>query len=1092
MSNQGSNPTVDEIIAEYLEQTRTGEAPDCQRLLDKYPEFADDLSSFFLSHGQTQAAGPPIDAPTVSPSGSYAVEATLPSSDPDLDAATTPTVQVNANTSKVSTKVRYFCDYELMEEIARGGMGVVYKARQISLNRLVALKMILAAQLAGEEDVQRFHAEAEAVANLDHPGIVPIYEIGEHEGQHYFSMSLIEGESLADKIKDGPLSPRVTAEYMKKVAEAVHYAHCKGIVHRDLKPANILVDADGTPKVTDFGLAKKLDKQSGLTVTGQVMGTPSYMPAEQASGKTEDVGPRTDVYALGAVLYCLLTGRPPFQASSPVDTLMQVLHKEPVAPTVLNPAVDRDLETICLKCLQKELDKRYNSADELVAELNRYLAGEPIIARSVTKLERVWRWCRRKPALASLWGSLLVLLVTLAIGGPLIAVQQASLRQQAEQAERQRALAQVDALLSANPDAVPVILDGLRPSIHELLPQLRRLEEGQLTEQERIRVSLGLLIEDSTQVDYLRQRLMDCEPSEFMLIRNSLVRHSRRLTEDLWLVAEDADKPAELQFRAACALAMFDTDNTRWRKIAEQVAQQLARQGNLSAALWVEALRPVSDYLRGPLAAVVRDKSAERATERVLATSIIADYSKDQPERLAALLLDVDAQQFAVLFPKMAVHSQRSINVLKKTIDQYRQAVAADSVSEELTFQAGNAAVGVLRLGASNEVWPLLRQSSDPRLRSYLIHKFSSHGTPVDVLTAQLDMQSDPGILQALLLTLGTFSTKSIGDDQRQRLEQKLFRMYTDAKDSVVHAGAGWLLTHWNKQAELEKINRQLGHSERVADRQWFVNTEGQTFVIVKPQEFLMGSPPGEFGRRADETQHRRQVARSFAIASREVTVAEFQRFLNEDPQPQHTYSLEHSPVPECPQTSVTWYEAAAYCNWLSRKDGIPESEWCFLPNSDGKYAAGMRMADDYLERTGYRLPTEAEWELACRAGTATSRFYGESPELLQHYAWYLSNALDRSWPVGTKQPNGLGLFDMHGNVWEWCADAPSPFPDDTVQQVRDVITEPGLLQDGQPRALRGGSYFYHQIYTRSALRNKEPVDARYYGIGCRPVRTLL
>ena len=229
------------------------------------------------------------------------------------------------------TAVRYFGDYELLSEIARGGMGVVYKARQVKLNRLVALKMILAGNLAGEAEIRRFYLEAEAAANLDHPGIVPIYEVGQHEGQHYFSMGFVEGQSLAQRVAEGPLPPREAAALMVQIAEAVQYAHEKGVIHRDLKPGNVLLDAQGRPKVTDFGLAKKLQSDSGLTASGQIMGTPSYMPPEQAQGRA-DIGPLADVYSLGAMLYCLLTGRPPFQAASAMDTLKQVLEQDPPAP----------------------------------------------------------------------------------------------------------------------------------------------------------------------------------------------------------------------------------------------------------------------------------------------------------------------------------------------------------------------------------------------------------------------------------------------------------------------------------------------------------------------------------------------------------------------------------------------------------------------------------------------------------------------------------------------------------------------------------------------------------------------------------------
>ena len=306
-------------------------------------------------------------------------------------------------------KIRYFGDYVLERELARGGMGVVYLARQVNLNRVVALKMILAGQLASEEDVKRFYLEAEAAANLDHPGIVPIYEVGQHDGQHYFSMGYVDGRSLAQEIAENPLQPRDAAELLVQLTEAVQYAHDKGVIHRDLKPGNVLIDAKGRARVTDFGLAKKLKSDSNLTHTGQVMGTPSYMPPEQAEGA--EVGPPADVYALGAILYCLLTGRPPFQAATPLDTLIQVVGQDPVPMRQLNPSVPRDLETIGLKCLEKEPRKRYESAKALGDDLRRYLNGEPIVARPVTPVERVVKWARRRPLIAGLAAALAVALV---------------------------------------------------------------------------------------------------------------------------------------------------------------------------------------------------------------------------------------------------------------------------------------------------------------------------------------------------------------------------------------------------------------------------------------------------------------------------------------------------------------------------------------------------------------------------------------------------------------------------------------------------------------------------------------------------------
>jgi len=336
-------------------------------------------------------------------------------------------------------RARRFGDYELLEEIARGGMGVVYRARQVSLNRPVAVKMILAGQLASEAEVKRFHLEAEAAASLDHPNIVAIYEVGEHEEQHYFSMQLVEGPSLAARISNlkFQISDREAATLLAKVARAVHYAHQRGILHRDLKPGNILIDAQGEPHITDFGLAKRVNVDSSLTLSGAVLCTPSFGAPEQAAGKTRQLTTAADIYSLGAVLYFLLTGHPPFEGPTPLEVMRKVVEEEPTPPSKVErkrelkverpgsgpgaalssqlkslsaPRIDRDLETICLKCLEKDPQRRYASADALAEDLERWLRQEPILARPSGTWEHVVKWARRKPAVAGLMGA--VALVT--------------------------------------------------------------------------------------------------------------------------------------------------------------------------------------------------------------------------------------------------------------------------------------------------------------------------------------------------------------------------------------------------------------------------------------------------------------------------------------------------------------------------------------------------------------------------------------------------------------------------------------------------------------------------------------------------------
>lgn len=344
-----------------------------------------------------------------------------------------------------------FGDYELLEEIARGGMGVVYLARQISLDRLVALKMILGGHLANAAEMQRFRAEAQTAAQLQHPNIVAIHEVGEHAGQPFFSMDLVKGRNLAQLVREGPLPSRQAATYLKTIAEAVHYAHSQGVLHRDLKPSNILIDENDEPRVTDFGLAKRLnDSQPSaqdpqLTQTGQLLGSPSYIPPEQAAGRKDGIGPASDGYSLGAILYHCLTGRPPFLAETLAQTLRMVAEQEPVSTRLLNAGVPRDLETICLKCLQKDPARRYATAGALADDLNRFLNNEPIRARPVNLLLKVHRWCVRNKPLAIAGTAILALLVVVAVESTVAAVRLKHLNRESREKLRDSLLAQANA-----------------------------------------------------------------------------------------------------------------------------------------------------------------------------------------------------------------------------------------------------------------------------------------------------------------------------------------------------------------------------------------------------------------------------------------------------------------------------------------------------------------------------------------------------------------------------------------------------------------------------------------------------------------------
>src|SRR5262245_12632007 len=332
--------------------------------------------------------------------------------------------------------------YEVEAVLGRGGMGVVYKARHLALKRAVALKM-LAAGHSHQGERGRFRAEAEAVARLQHPNIVQIHEVGEADGQPFIALEYVAGGSLAERLAGQPLPPRDAARLVAALAEAMHLAHSRNLVHRDLKPGNVLLAGEADtpvgqcqPKVTDFGLVRQLDADSGQTVDGVVMGTPSYMAPEQAEGRARSAGPAADVYALGAILYECLTGRPPFEGATPLETLEQVRSREPAAPSSLNRQVPRDLETICLKCLHKSPERRYSSARELADDLGRFVRGEPVAARPVGVAERVRKWVLRRPAAAGLLAAVVLLALIGIVGAWLLYQQRAAARARQAQTDR--------------------------------------------------------------------------------------------------------------------------------------------------------------------------------------------------------------------------------------------------------------------------------------------------------------------------------------------------------------------------------------------------------------------------------------------------------------------------------------------------------------------------------------------------------------------------------------------------------------------------------------------------------------------------------
>lgn len=818
-----------------------------------------------------------------------------------------------------------FGEYELLAEVARGGMGVVYKARQVKLNRLVALKMIRSGELADDEQVKRFYSEAEAAAKLDHPGIVPVYEVGEANGQHFFSMALVVGTSLNDRVKnDGPLAPKEAARLLKAVAEAVEYAHGKGIIHRDIKPQNILLDEAGQPRLTDFGLAKQARGQDELTAMGQVMGTPSYMPPEQASGKLDEIGPASDVYSLGATLYVLLTGRPPFQTASTVETIKQVLETEPVALRRLNPAIPRDLETICLKCLRKEPAKRYATAAELANDLGNWLENKPIVARPVGPVERTWLWCKRRPTLVGMS----LLLIVLSAAGTFASWER-------QNATRARAL--VETLMATPPPTVPYVLENLSPVRGHAKP-------------------------------ILRQRFAD------------------------------ESKQASQRLRAAMALAQF---------------------GELDVPFLVTS---ISQAQAGETANIVRALRCDPAASIArLQTQFVNETNPPVRFRLAVVLL---------------------------------------------------------QLGETGPARQLLALAPDPSQRTLFIHQLRHWRGDLAVVVESLGATDDPDFQSGLCQALGIIPVAELSRDEVQALEPVLRNLYAESPFGPTHSAARWAL----RQLKLESPQDVVPGSAN-AGRDWYVNSNGMTLLKI---------PAGEFDRKDKAGQGIGTVtlSRAFWLGDCEVTRSQFEAFIADPDCPRAErpaqWRIEEgaSPTADCPVINVNWFDAILFCNWLSRREGLMPS---YERTGERQKSPGSKEESEvwrcFPHANGYRLPTEAEWEYACRAKSATFYCFGDDESLLSHYAVINSY---KSQPVSSRQPNGWGLFDMHGNVWEWNQDWFATLE----LNAGNPILDPVGPSTGNARVLRGGAFNLHALNARSAYRNSNaPTRSANFHVGFRVAR---
>ena len=476
-----------------------------------------------------------------------------------------------------------------------------------------------------------------------------------------------------------------------------------------------------------------------------------------------------------------------------------------------------------------------------------------------------------------------------------------------------------------------------------------------------------------------------------------------------------------------------------------------------------------------PLKQRIQDRSEQRSHERPIVAVALSIYLKDEPETLTRLIRLADNdQEFQPLLAALRDHTQAVIPELQTRMKQLPRSGAEPAERDAFWKKQAIAAVCLLELGEADSVWPLFRQTPDPTLRSFLIDRLARLGATPDVVAKQIKQESDPVIRYALILTLGQFDAQNFSSEQRKSLADQLATLYRADPDPGVHSASGWTLRNWRQDGLAEKIDVEVHNAGR-QERRWFVNSQGQTFAVIHgPVEYWQ----------VEKTERREPgkvtLSHSFAVASHEVTVEQFQQFRRD-----HVHIAQFAQQTDSPVNNVSWYDAVAYCSWLNEQEDIPKDQWCYEPNDNGEYADGMKIAADFLLRTGYRLPTEEEWEFMCRAGSTSTFGFREPVELLRSYAWYSNNSDSHLWSVGMKLPNRYGAFDMHGNACEWCHSLYFP-PADEV----DVVVNPS---EGFVRFLLGGGAFLSRPeFVRSAARDRYPPGDRYRYtyVGFRPART--
>ncbi len=1039
-----SEVAIDVIYGEFLLRKELGEPVTEDGFLRRFPRYAAKLARQFQLFDA-------VDATSFAASRGW--DDTEPadgvSRDDTFDLSRPATVELPTE----GDQPRKLGRYRVQEIIGVGGFAVVYKAADDELHRVVAIKTPRRGQAARADDIDRYQREAQLLARLDHPAIVPVYDVGRlDDGRCFVVSKFIDGRDLAEQIRDVRPSIGESIRIVREIADALQHAHECGMLHRDVKPANILLDQTRAALITDFGLAISEESTGPGT---QIVGTPAYMSPEQTQGDDSLITAASDVYSLGVVLYELLAGRPPFIARR-LPHLVHQINFDP--PPALPPAVSPDVRRICLQAISKDPAKRHESAAHFAADLRHWEARNALSARR----QRLRRAVMATFMLAAFGGTALSYLYL-------------------------RAHALLDRLLVADATEAPAAADQLSQQQIWIERRLRtEFERAPNGSTRKRNAGLGLTHFDASAVDYLTDRLLRAEPGEFAILVKAIDDHRSIAEPQLWRTLDNPEHDRRERFRAGMALASYAPRSNRWRgEHWELVVDELLQSNSDDQR---DQLTSARKSLTPTLESRFGDEQREDRV-RESAANALSDFLTRDPARLAHLATTGNARQFQILYER--IKRAKSLN---SAIEEWARLVTEQPWrSDEQERIAGGrtraaAACGLVRAGNLDAAQFVFDEDGDLESLTQFTHGAKERGVAAAELLDWLDQSTSVSARYCLLLTLGDYNLDEVPSASRSRIVERVAQWYASDPDSGIHSACGWLLRRWEQHDIVERVEQTPIAFDPTGERTWFVLNVGElhfTFIVCAPGRFEMGSPPEEQYHEVDELRHPVKITRRFAICDREVTRQQYETWSRSISRPWPDVSS-FSPTERHPTCGNDWFETAFFCSWLT-EIGMSARDQCYSEWSELELVSEGKPKTWPVDvsRAGFRLPTEAEWEFACRGASMTPYSFGSDHDLLDHYAAHPDNSPNNQTHIaGATRPNLRGLFDMHGNVFEWCLDSKTDFTGD-----REV--DP-LFTGSAERVMKGGSYTAGgRGGCRSASRTSLQWDGRGKFLGFRIAVTL-